>query len=81
MIADGKRGDIDVTARAYAGALLGGSDSPFGHIAGLGADLVTVNPLMGADAVEPFVRRRVMPAAACWCSCARPTPVPRTSRT
>ncbi len=55
VIADGKRGDIDVTARAYAGALLGGSDSPFGHIAGLGADMVTVNPLMGADALEPFV--------------------------
>ena len=55
VIADGKRGDIDVTAGAYAGALLGGSDSPFGHIAGLGADLVTVNPLMGADALEPFV--------------------------
>ena len=38
MIADGKRGDIDVTARAYAGALIGGIDSPFGRIAGLGAD-------------------------------------------
>jgi orotidine-5'-phosphate decarboxylase len=55
VIADGKRGDIDVTARAYAGALMGGSDSPFGRIEGLGADLVTVNPLMGRDAVEPFV--------------------------
>jgi orotidine-5'-phosphate decarboxylase len=55
VIADGKRGDIDVTARAYASALLGGSDSPFGRIDGLGADLVTVNPLMGRDALEPFV--------------------------
>ncbi len=55
VIADGKRGDIDVTARAYAGALIGGIDSPFGRIEGLGADLVTVNPLMGRDAVEPFV--------------------------
>jgi len=55
VIADGKRGDIDVTAQAYAGALFGGTDSPFGHIGGLGADLVTVNPLMGRDAVEPFV--------------------------
>jgi orotidine-5'-phosphate decarboxylase len=55
VIADGKRGDIDVTARAYAGALLGGLDTPFGHLDGLGADLVTVNPLMGADAIEPFV--------------------------
>jgi orotidine-5'-phosphate decarboxylase len=55
VIADGKRGDIDVTARAYAGALIGGVDSPFGRIEGLGADLATVNPLMGADAIEPFV--------------------------
>jgi orotidine-5'-phosphate decarboxylase len=55
VIADGKRGDIDVTARAYAAALIGGTDSPFGRLAGLGADLVTVNPLMGVDSIEPFV--------------------------
>jgi orotidine-5'-phosphate decarboxylase len=55
VIADGKRGDIDVSAQAYAGALLGGVQTPFGTIAGLGADLVTVNPLMGVDALEPFV--------------------------
>jgi orotidine-5'-phosphate decarboxylase len=55
VIADGKRGDIDVTARAYAGALIGGVQTPFGRVGGLGADLVTVNPLMGRDAVEPFV--------------------------
>lgn len=55
VIADAKRGDIDVTARAYAGALIGGIDTPFGRIEGLGADLVTINPLMGRDAIEPFV--------------------------
>jgi orotidine-5'-phosphate decarboxylase len=55
VIADAKRGDIDVSAEAYASALLDGRDSPFGRLAGLRADLVTVNPLMGADAVEPFV--------------------------
>jgi orotidine-5'-phosphate decarboxylase len=55
VIADAKRGDIDVTARAYAGALIGGADSPFGRIPGLGADMATVNPLMGRDAVQPFV--------------------------
>jgi orotidine-5'-phosphate decarboxylase len=55
VIADGKRGDIDVTAGAYAAALLGGADSPFGRLDGLGADLATVNPLMGVDALEPFV--------------------------
>ncbi len=55
VIADGKRGDIDVTARAYAQALFGGLETPYGEIAGLGADLATVNPLMGGDAMEPFV--------------------------
>ncbi len=55
VIADGKRGDIGVTARAYAGAFIAGADSPFGRLDGLGADLTTVNPLMGRDAVEPFV--------------------------
>jgi orotidine-5'-phosphate decarboxylase len=55
VIADGKRGDIDVSARAYARALMGATDTPFGPVRGLEADMVTVNPLMGADAIEPFV--------------------------
>lgn len=55
VIADGKRGDIDVTAEAYAASLLGGLQTPFGQLPGLGADMVTVNPLMGRDAIEPFV--------------------------
>lgn len=55
VIADGKRGDIDVSARAYAQALIGASDTPFGSVAGLGADMLTVNPLMGSDALEPFI--------------------------
>lgn len=55
VIADGKRGDIDVSARAYAAGLFAGADTPFGRVDGLGADLVTVNPLMGVDALEPFV--------------------------
>ena len=52
VIADGKRGDIDVTARAYGQSLFGSAGPA---LAGLGADLATVNPLMGPDAVEPFV--------------------------
>ncbi len=55
VIADGKRGDIAVTARAYGEALFGGADTPFGPIAGLRADLATVNPLMGADTLEPLL--------------------------
>ena len=55
VIADGKRGDIDVTARAYANSLIDGARTPFGRAPGLEADLVTVNPLMGTDAIEPFL--------------------------
>jgi orotidine-5'-phosphate decarboxylase len=55
VIADGKRGDIDVTAQAYAESLLGGLDTPFGSVPGLGADMITVNPLMGRDAIVPFL--------------------------
>jgi len=55
VIADGKRGDISVTAQAYAQALFASAETPFGPIEGLGVDLATVNPLMGRDSVEPFV--------------------------
>jgi orotidine-5'-phosphate decarboxylase len=55
VIADGKRGDIDVTAAAYAQALLAGTATPFGHVPGLGADLLTANPLLGGDALAPLV--------------------------
>ena len=55
LIADAKRGDIDVSARAYAQALMGATDTPFGPVPGLGFDMVTVNPLLGRDAIEPFV--------------------------
>ena len=55
VIVDAKRGDIDVTAAAYAQAFFGGSDSPFGTIPGLGADALTVNPLMGRDSLVPFL--------------------------
>lgn len=55
VIADGKRGDIDVSARAYADSLFGGVPSPFGEIGGLGADAATVNPYMGVDTISTFV--------------------------
>jgi len=55
VIADAKRGDVPVTARAYAQALSGSTPSPFGEIQGLGADAFTVNPLLGRDSLEPFV--------------------------
>jgi orotidine-5'-phosphate decarboxylase len=55
VIADAKRGDIDVSAEAYAQALFAGRETPFGAIEGLRVDMATVNPLMGSDALAPFV--------------------------
>jgi orotidine-5'-phosphate decarboxylase len=55
VIADGKRGDISVSAAAYAQALVGSTPTPFGEVAGLGADAFTANPLLGVDALEPIV--------------------------
>ena len=55
VITDAKRGDIDVTARAYAQAFLGVTPSPFGPIPGLGADAMTINPWLGSDSLEPFI--------------------------
>ena len=54
-IADGKRGDVPVSAAAYAQALLGETPTRWGPVAGLGADAVTVNPLLGRDALEPLL--------------------------
>ena len=43
VIADGKRGDVPVTARAYAEGLTG-----------LGGDAYTANPLLGRDSLKPL---------------------------
>jgi orotidine-5'-phosphate decarboxylase len=55
VVADGKRGDVPVTATAYAQALVGETPTPWGPISGLGADAFTANPLLGRDALEPLV--------------------------
>jgi orotidine-5'-phosphate decarboxylase len=55
VVADGKRGDVPVTAAAYAQALVGETPTPWGPVPGLGADAFTTNPLLGADALEPLV--------------------------
>jgi orotidine-5'-phosphate decarboxylase len=55
VLADGKRGDVPHTAYAYAQALLGATETPWGLVDGLGADAVTVNPLLGRDSLEPIV--------------------------
>jgi orotidine-5'-phosphate decarboxylase len=46
---------VPVTAQAYAQALLGSTPTPFGEVEGLGVDAVTVNPLLGVDAVAPLI--------------------------
>jgi orotidine-5'-phosphate decarboxylase len=65
VIADGKRGDVPVTARAYAQALVGRTPGPFGEIEGLGVDAFTANPLLGRDALEPLVEAAAEAGAGC----------------
>lgn len=55
VLADGKRGDISVSAAAYAQALAGSTPTPFGDVEGLRADAFTANPLLGIDALEPLI--------------------------
>lgn len=55
VIADAKRGDIDVSAAAYAQAYFGATPTPYGPVPGLGVDALTVNPYLGVDALEPFL--------------------------
>jgi orotidine-5'-phosphate decarboxylase len=55
VIADAKRGDIDVSASAYGQAFFGGLSTPFGTLPGLGADALTVSPLLGRDSVQAFI--------------------------
>jgi orotidine-5'-phosphate decarboxylase len=56
VIFDGKRNDIGSTAEAYARAYLGkepvgGAFEPSWH-----ADALTINPYLGTDGVQPFVK-------------------------
>ena len=63
VIADGKRGDVPVSAAAYGDALFGSTATPWGEVPGLGADAATVNPLLGADSLEPLLERAAAAAA------------------
>jgi len=62
VVADGKRGDIGSTARAYAAAYL----EPREHRPPL-ADALTVNPYLGEDSVEPFLQACRLHAAGIFC--------------
>jgi orotidine-5'-phosphate decarboxylase len=50
VIADGKRGDIGSTARAYADAYVDERDGERAAV-----DALTVNPYLGSDSVEPLL--------------------------
>ena len=66
VLADGKRGDVPVTARAYAQALVGETPTPWGAVGGLGADAFTANPLLGRDSLEPLLEAADAAAAGCF---------------
>lgn len=53
VICDAKRGDIGSTAEAYAQAYLGDEGTGPGNG---GVDALTVNPYLGRDTLEPFVK-------------------------
>jgi orotidine-5'-phosphate decarboxylase len=62
VIADGKRGDIGSTARAYATAYLEPRDEEPAL-----ADALTVNPYLGEDSLEPFLQACRLHGAGLFC--------------
>jgi orotidine-5'-phosphate decarboxylase len=56
VILDSKRGDIASTAAAYADAAFRGTTVGERQLTVWGADALTVNPYLGADAVTPFLQ-------------------------
>jgi orotidine-5'-phosphate decarboxylase len=69
LVLDAKRGDIGSTAEQYA-------REAFDRY---GAHAVTVNPYLGTDSVEPFLRHP--DGTACSCCAAPATRAAATSRT
>ena len=67
VIADGKRGDVPVSAAAYGQALFGATPTPWGDVSGLVADAATVNPLLGGDALDPLVDAAASSGAGVFC--------------
>jgi orotidine-5'-phosphate decarboxylase len=54
VVADAKRGDIDVSATAYAQSMVGATPAGPVAIDGLRADAMTVAPYMGLDTLRSF---------------------------
>ena len=55
VICDAKRGDIGATAAAYSTAFLGGVEAAGKIHHAFEADILTVNPYLGSDGIEPFL--------------------------
>ncbi|MCR5268023.1 MAG: orotidine-5'-phosphate decarboxylase [Lachnospiraceae bacterium] len=56
VIADIKRGDIGSTSEAYAVGHLGKVEVGGNRIAAFDEDFATVNPYLGSDGIEPFLK-------------------------
>jgi orotidine-5'-phosphate decarboxylase len=56
VIEDAKRGDIGETAKAYSDGHIGRVSSWKGGKEGFDVDAITVNPYLGFDGIEPFVK-------------------------
>ena len=56
VILDGKRNDIGNTAKAYAAAFLGKTSLFLSDAEATPADALTVNPYLGFDGIEPFLK-------------------------
>lgn len=56
VIGDVKRGDIGSTSAAYAVGHLGKVQVGSQKIAGFDEDFATVNPYLGSDGIEPFIK-------------------------
>lgn len=56
LIIDAKRGDIGTTATAYSNAFLGKVSVRGRSFCGFEGDALTINPFLGFDTLEPFLR-------------------------
>ena len=54
-IADAKRNDIGSTAQAYSSAFLGETSLVNSAFSVIDSDMVTVNPYLGTDGIQPFL--------------------------
>jgi orotidine-5'-phosphate decarboxylase len=66
VLGDGKRGDVPVTARAYAEAYYGDGRGAAGDVGRVAVDALTANPLLGRDSLAPLVDAAVAAGAGCF---------------